>query len=81
MTEGSIPPIVLKPSTPIKLQFVREKLGISQVDLASLVGVSQGEISLIERGKSVPREDVRIKLAEVLGVKFETLMEVVEVEI
>ena len=46
----------------------RAELGISQDELANLVGVTQGMISLIERGIKSPSLEVLLKLQEALGV-------------
>ena len=46
----------------------RAELGLSQDELANLVGVTQGMISLIERGIKSPSLEVLLKLQEALGV-------------
>jgi transcriptional regulator with XRE-family HTH domain len=57
-----------------RIRELREKLGITQIDLAAKVGVTQAAISLIELGKSEnPAVDTAQKIAKVLGVPLEEL--------
>lgn len=51
----------------------REKLKISQADIAELVGVSVMTIRRIESGDLVPRDRIRFALAHVLMVKVDDL--------
>ena len=45
---------------------LREKRGLTQVQLAELSGVDQGDISRIERGSAFPNEKTLIRIAESL---------------
>lgn len=56
------------------LQKHREEKGLSQLKLAKLTGVSQGTISLIERGKRVPTVFIAKKLAVVLGLTIDEMI-------
>ena len=47
----------------------REKLGLSQKELAEKSGITQSFLCDIEQGRSKPSIDVAIKLAKVLKVK------------
>jgi transcriptional regulator with XRE-family HTH domain len=47
---------------------IRKARGLSQVDLAEMVGVTQGLISKIERGDANPTLDVILRLANALQV-------------
>ncbi len=49
----------------------RERLGISQDELAKRVGVSQQAVANWESGDSHPRKDRRERLLEVLGPNSE----------
>ena len=51
-----------------QLAVLRQRQGISQVDLAARSGVAQADISRIERGLSNPTEDTLARLGNVLGV-------------
>ena len=51
----------------------REKMGISQKDLAKKVGVTQAAIFFYESGKSIPRLDIAIALANTFGITVEQL--------
>ena len=46
----------------------RERLGISQKELAEKVGISQSFLCDIEQGRSKPSIDTAIKIAQVLNV-------------
>lgn len=56
---------------PIKKR--REEKGLTQVDLALLVGVSQIYISQFETGGLVPSKSHTEKITEILGISPETL--------
>jgi ribosome-binding protein aMBF1 (putative translation factor) len=45
---------------------LREKRGLTQVQLADRSGVDQGDISRIERGSAFPNEKTLIRIAEAL---------------
>jgi len=46
----------------------RNQLGITQLDLADLAGISANTLYKIERGQANPTLKVLIKLADVLGM-------------
>jgi putative transcriptional regulator len=48
------------------IQAIRGRLGLTQVELGALIGVSQGNVSFYERGQNVPAP-VAAKLIEVAG--------------
>lgn len=49
---------------------MRERLGLSQVELAERAGMNKGEINAIERGRvALPGADKRRRLAQALGVR------------
>ena len=54
----------------------RERLGISQKELAEKVGISQSFLCDIEQGRSKPSIDTAVRLADALGISdikfFET---------
>jgi len=56
---------------PIKKR--REEKGLTQVDLALLVGVSQIYISQFETGGLIPSEKHIEKITKILGISPETL--------
>ena len=47
----------------------RERLGISQKELAEKVGISQSFLCDIEQGRSKPSIDTALKIAEALGIE------------
>lgn len=58
------------------VRYWREYQGISQRELARIVGVTSGEISGIERGMHLPNVVTAILIARALGVPVEKLWEV-----
>lgn len=52
----------------------RKALGLSQTDLATKAGVTQGAISMIEKGIRTPSLDVIIKIAGALGCTVDDLI-------
>lgn len=64
------PPIMKKG----RLRELREARGLSQSQLAQLVGVDQSDLSHIEAGRHDPRLDTALKLARALGVSVEELV-------
>lgn len=56
---------------PIKKR--REEKGLTQVDLAILMGVSQVHISQFETGGLIPSESQTKKISKILGISPETL--------
>ena len=55
------------------LEDLRNQKNISQKKLAEIVGVTQVAISQYETGKSVPKINIAVKLADVFGVTCEEL--------
>ena len=48
----------------------RKQLGITQLDLADLAGISANTLYKIERGQANPTLGVLFKLADVLGMEL-----------
>ena len=48
----------------------RNALGMSQVDLADLIGRSQTMVSMYEKGQRLPSTQIIANIAKVLGVSF-----------
>lgn len=63
-----------------RLNKTLKRRGITQTDLAQLVGVTKASISLYSTGKSIPRLNVLNKIADVLQVKAEWLLGFDEME-
>lgn len=59
-----------------RVKEFREKLGLTQDQLAKLVGTSQQQIQRIERGINVPRRDTAFKVSTSLGQKMELVFPV-----
>ena len=56
------------------LCMLREKKGMTQAEIANMLGVTAAAVSKWENGSSKPRVDVLIKLAQILDVRVEELM-------
>lgn len=61
-----------KPAKGSPIAEARKAKGLTQVELAKAVGVSQGLISTYEKGAHVP-EKTLVRIAEVLNVDIETI--------
>ena len=55
------------------IEHCRKKAGLTQVQLADLLGVSQANISAWEKGKALPSADKLPNTAEVLKCKIDDL--------
>lgn len=47
----------------------REELGMKQKDLADKLGITQGAVGNYETGVSSPKEEIMLKMFDVLGVE------------
>jgi len=56
-----------------RLKEILDSRGMKQTFLAKKVGISNGTLSLIVRGKSVPTLPVALRIAEELGMKVEDI--------
>ena len=56
-----------------KLKLLRVEKGLTQTDLAKLLGVGQGAVSSWERGVSYPSPYTMQQLEDLFGVKKEEL--------
>jgi len=52
----------------------RKQQKITQVDLANSVGITQAEISMIERGKVTPKDETLQKIASLLETPVDELL-------
>lgn len=55
------------------LKNAREAKGLSQMALAKSLGVDQSTVCLWECGKTSPRPDVAIRLANILGCTLDDI--------
>ena len=58
-----------------RIKSAREKKGLTQEQLAEQVNLSPMHISVIERGNKLPRLETLIKIANVLDVSADTLLQ------
>ncbi len=63
-----------RPAQGARLAGLRAAAGLSQAELAKLVGETQRNIAYWEQSDKPPRSDVIPKLARVLNVRVETLL-------
>ncbi len=54
------------------LKQIRQRLGLSQQDLAAIAGVSRQTISGVESGQYSPSTTVALRLAKALGCPVES---------
>jgi transcriptional regulator with XRE-family HTH domain len=64
-----------RPPQAARLVALRKATGLSQAELARLVGEPQANIAFWERTDKPPRSDVLPKLADALGVRIEELLD------
>ena len=57
----------------IQLKKFREQLGLSQEELANIIGVRQSTVGMWENGFNKPRHSTLLKLAEALKVSVDEL--------
>ena len=63
----------LRPILAANVTRLRKSLGLTQVQLAEKLGVSEVMLNRIERGKSSPGVELLYSLADVLGVSADNL--------
>ncbi len=64
-----------RPKQGARLAALRRAAGLTQTELAQLVGETQQNIAYWEQSQRPPRSDVLPKMAKVLGVKIEHILE------
>lgn len=64
-----------RPKQGARLAALRRAAGLTQTELAQLVGESQQNIAFWEQSEKPPRSDVLPKMAKVLGVRIEQMLE------
>ena len=63
-----------RPRQGARLAAFRQAAGLTQVELAQLIGESQQNVAFWEQSEKPPRSDVLPKMAKVLGVRVEALL-------
>lgn len=58
----------------LAIKKLREKSGLSQIELAKLLNVTQGAVSQWESKKSYPRAEVLIKIAALFNCTLDELL-------
>jgi transcriptional regulator with XRE-family HTH domain len=56
------------------MSMMRKEKDVTQIDLANEVGITQAEISMIERGKVTPKEETLDKIAHLLATPKDELL-------
>jgi transcriptional regulator with XRE-family HTH domain len=62
----------------VRIRSERERRGVSQEDFAENCGLHRTAIVLLERGKSIPRLDTLLLVAQSLGLTVSELMRGIE---
>lgn len=55
------------------IKILREKAGLTQIELASALNVKQASVSRWERGDSMPSADKLPEIAKIFGCRIEEL--------
>ena len=63
-----------RPKQGVRLAELRKAAGLSQYELARMIGVPQANIAFWERRQKPPRSEVLPKMADALGVRIEDLL-------
>jgi transcriptional regulator with XRE-family HTH domain len=63
-----------RPKQGVRLAELRKAAGLSQYELARMIGVPQANIAFWERSEKPPRSEVLPKMADALGVRIEDLL-------
>lgn len=66
-------------SLSVTLKRVREAKGLSQKELANLIGMAQAQYSRIESGKTDPSFSVVMKIAKALGLTLSEIFQADEI--
>lgn len=61
-----------------RIKYYRRKKGLTQMDVASALGIRTDNYTKYESGARIPRDDRLVKLAKILGVSYDALNEGVE---
>lgn len=64
-----------------RIASLRAEKQISQIQLADEIGVTQESISSVERGKTYPKTNTLIKIADLFGCSLDYLVGISEVKI
>ena len=65
-----------KPATTARLKAARQRAGLTQVELAKRLGITQATYSDFERGRTKASLDWLNRAAEALGCKLSELAEI-----
>ena len=57
-----------------KLQLLRQRQGLSQSQLAEMLGVTRTHVSRMERGEKIPNIAMLLKIANIFGVTTDLLI-------
>lgn len=63
-----------------RIRGERQKIGVSQMDLADLAGLNVAHFGRIERGETNPSLETLVRIAAVLGVEASRLIAGISVE-
>ncbi|MGN0589829.1 MAG: helix-turn-helix transcriptional regulator [Ruminiclostridium sp.] len=57
------------------IKRLRNNAGLTQVELAERIGISQGSLSSYENGKDIPSVNTLIRMADVFNCTLDELVE------
>ena len=56
-----------------RLRGIRAERGVTTEEVARVVGISTSAITMYETGQRIPRDEIKIRLAEYYGLPVETI--------
>ena len=61
-----------------RLKMLRRKRGINQDELAAVIGVKKAAVSMYEKGRSSPNDEMKAQLARYFNVSLDYLLGVID---
>lgn len=56
-----------------RIKSLREKKKLSREMFCNQAGITQSALSMYENGQRIPRDEIKVKIARLLGVSIEAL--------
>lgn len=56
-----------------RIRTLREKRNLTRESFCNEVGITQSSLSMYENGQRIPRDEIKVKIARLLGVSIEAL--------
>lgn len=56
-----------------RIKSLREQRGISRESFCNAVGITLSALSMYENGQRIPRDEIKVRIARVLGESIEAI--------